>query len=195
MTQPIPSSLVARAASSYLKPAANKPSATAAAERPASPLPGRNSGTDFVIELSTAAKQHLNGLKGDAWRNQAQRLNGGQTARNVDDDILVDGVREAREPQTMSKEKGVEEEIVEAARVAHHVDDAAPSFECLQARNNRFIERKMLKETFGEEAEKEIEAFGHRRRGQFDGLHLSRLRRFIARLGLVRHSVALPVGT
>jgi len=95
MTQPIPSSLVARAASSYLKPAANKPSATAAAERPASPLPGRNSGTDFVIELSTAAKQHLNGLKGDAGRNQVQRLNGGQTARNVDDDVLVDGVREA----------------------------------------------------------------------------------------------------
>jgi len=95
MTQPISPALVARAASSYLKPAANKPNASAAIDRSPSPLPGRASGTDFVIELSAAAKQHMNGRSGDVGRNQTQRLNGGHAARNAAaDDIAVDNIHE-----------------------------------------------------------------------------------------------------
>ena len=94
MTQPISPALVARAALSYLKPAANKPNASAAIDSSPSPLPGRGSGTDFVIELSAAAKQHMNSRSGDVGRSQTQRLNGGQVVRNADDDVSVDSVQE-----------------------------------------------------------------------------------------------------
>ncbi len=95
MTQPISSALVARAASSYQKPAGHKPSASAVVDRSFAPLLDRASGPAFVIELSSAAKQHVGGRGGDVLRNHTQKVTGGQAARIAEDEFLVDGVQGA----------------------------------------------------------------------------------------------------
>ncbi len=76
--------------------------------------------------------------------------------------VEADRVGEAREAQTMAKEEHVEEEVVEPARIAHHVDDAAAGLERLQALDHLGLEREMTEEASLEAAEDEVEAPRHR---------------------------------
>lgn len=95
MVQPIPSALLTRAASSYLKPTVNKPDAPATAGRSASPLLDRTNGPAFVIELSSAAKQHVLGGRAEATRDNSQKPTGKRTDEIADDDIEVDKLQGA----------------------------------------------------------------------------------------------------
>ena len=63
----------------------------------------------------------------------------------------------------MAQEEPVEEEVVEPARVAHHVHDAAGGFQRAQPGDGGVVERDLAEETFREPTEEEVEARRHRR--------------------------------
>ncbi len=79
--------------------------------------------------------------------------------------VEVDAVRERREPQSRALQDGVEEEVVEPARVAHHVDDAAPPLELTQAVDGVRVEIEVGEEAALEGPEEQVAARGHGRQG------------------------------
>ena len=81
---------------------------------------------------------------------------------------VADAVREGREPQPLAREQRVEQEVVEAARVAHHVHDGAARLELAQLRDGRLVEVEVLEEAPREPAEEQVEARRHRARGVGD---------------------------
>ena len=87
-------------------------------------------------------------------------------AEPVDDRPVVpeaDAVREAREPEPLAREQRVHEEVVEAARVPHHVHDGAARLEPAQVRLVLGIQRQVAEVAPREPAEEEVEARRHRR--------------------------------
>jgi len=69
--------------------------------------------------------------------------------------VEVNRVRKTRQTQPMSKEERIEKEVVETARITHHVDDAAARFERLRrattasssakCRKKRFAKKRKMK--------------------------------------------------
>jgi hypothetical protein len=100
----------------------------------------------------------------------------------------ADAVCEAREAQAFAQEECVEEEVVEPARVTHHVHDRAALLEALEPPDGRFVEPEMREEARREAAEEQVEARRHRReRIGFDPLHGRIRRRGDRRAGRIRH--------
>ena len=54
--------------------------------------------------------------------------------------VETDRIPECGKPEAMPQEERVEQEIVEAARIAHHVNDTAALFERLQSFDDGLIE-------------------------------------------------------
>ncbi|MBS1105398.1 MAG: hypothetical protein H6Q91_900 [Deltaproteobacteria bacterium] len=77
--------------------------------------------------------------------------------------VEADAVGEGREAQSVAQEEPIEEEVVEPARVTHHVDDAAGGLERAQSRDGGLVEGDLSEEASREPAEEEIEARRHRR--------------------------------
>ena len=81
--------------------------------------------------------------------------------------VVVEGqpVREGREPQPLASEQGVEQEVVEPARIAHDVHDGAALLERAKPRHGRVIEIEVREIAPREPAKEEVETQDHRRRG------------------------------
>jgi len=105
-------------------------------------------------------------------RGPAQQAAGAQAPQGdrdgpVERTVMVEGhaVGEAREPQPLATEEPVEQEVVEPARVAHHVDQRALGLEGAQALDGLGLQVQVTEEAAAEPAEEEVEAGRHRRVG------------------------------
>jgi hypothetical protein len=79
--------------------------------------------------------------------------------------VEVDAVAEARQAQTFAREERVEQEVVEPARVAHHVHDRASLLEGAQLGDGGVVQVEVPEVATCEPAEQQIEAGRHRRVG------------------------------
>jgi hypothetical protein len=77
--------------------------------------------------------------------------------------VEADAVGEARQAKPLAQEERIEQEVVQAARVPHDVDDGAPGLEIPQALHGRLVQPDVAEETAREPAEEEIEARRHGR--------------------------------
>ena len=121
------------------------------------------------------------------------------TDRVEDRSVVVEtnSVGEAREPETVSQEQRIEEEVVEPARIAHHVYDRALRFERPKPLDGRIVQTEVPEEPPGERMHRQVVAARHRRdrvaelrngrdrRGRGRLGNIERLERRI--LGIFRH--------